>query len=332
MANESTNNLEDIVVPDLFTQYVLDETIENSELIDSGLVENNPKLDQLVSGGGTVITMPKWNELKGKSQVFTMNRDMETRKITARKELGTVLSRGNGWSTHDLAGAIAGSSPRQAIVQELGKWWKNDEQDIVGAILNGVFASAGMADHILDITEKINKNISAKSVLAAKQLLGDKAKKLKIMYMHSAVHTALQQQQLITTVPEAEGKIGFETYLGYRIIVDDSAPVEIGTGSTPSRFTTYLLAPGSIQRGTGIPADFVATEIERRESSATTILWNRQMKCLHPKGMSWTGAANIADETPNNEELATGTNWAVAVDNLKKIGMVAIVHNIDETL
>ena len=341
MANQSTK-LEDIIVPELFSQYVIDRTVEKAELIDSGVVQNNPRLDALVSGGGTVLTMPNWDDIGGNSQVFTMNREVETRKITSHKEFATMLLRNNAWSAHDLAGALAGDSPVNAIASLVGDFWKRDEQSIVGAVLNGVFASADMEPHILDATKGTNTDISGKAVLAAKQLLGDNAGTLTVMYMHSAVHTALQQQQLITVVPEAEGRIGFEKYLGYRIIVDDSAPVVLGSGSEKSKFTTYLLSVGCIQRGTGIPVDFRPTEVERKPSLATTILHNRQAKVLHPKGLSWAGAASITDETPSNTELETGTNWTLAVrpgatdaekaSALKKIGMVALVHTIDETL
>lgn len=90
MADKVTK-LEDIIQPELFTQYVLERTTEKSELINSGAVQNNPQLDILVRGGGTVLTMPKWNALGGESQVFSDADDIETDKMTSSKELATLL-------------------------------------------------------------------------------------------------------------------------------------------------------------------------------------------------------------------------------------------------
>lgn len=323
MADETTK-LEDIIQPELFTQYVLERTTEKSELISSGAVQNNPQLDILVRGGGTVLTMPKWNALGGESQVFSDADDIETDKITSSKELATLLLRAKGWSAHDLAGALAGDDPMNRIVEQVATWWANDEKKNVISILKGVFACTGMKDHILDISkEATGAGISATSILDAKQLMGDNDSELALIYMHSAVFTELQKQQLISNVFPSDAKIAIPTYLGYRVVKDDSAPVSVEDGV----FTTYLLADGAIQRGVGTPVDLVPTEIERNAKKSTTVLYNRSAKVLHPKGMSWIGSANITKETPSNEELAVGANWATASD-LKNIGMVALVHKI----
>ena len=197
MANEVTK-LADVVVPELFTQYVLDETTEKNELINSGAIENNPQLNQLVNGGGTTLTMPKWNDLTGESQVLSEGTEIETAKITSHKEIATLLLRAKGWSSHDLAAALAGDDPMRRIAERVADWWIRDEKRIVMAILKGVFASSDMEDHVLDITGETATGITAKTVLDAKQLMGDAADDLTMIYMHSAVYTELQKQQLIT--------------------------------------------------------------------------------------------------------------------------------------
>lgn len=328
MANEVTK-LADVVVPELFTQYVLDETTEKNELINSGAIENNPQLNQLVNGGGTTLTMPKWNDLTGESQVLSEGTEIETAKITSHKEIATLLLRAKGWSSHDLAAALAGDDPMRRIAERVADWWIRDEKRIVMAILKGVFASSDMEDHVLDITGETATGITAKTVLDAKQLMGDAADDLTMIYMHSAVYTELQKQQLITFTEPSDAKVRIPTYLGYNVIFDDSAPVELGTGGAKDKFTTYLLSRGCIQRGVGTPVGFVPTAIDRKEELSTDRLFNRQAKVLHPKGMSWIGSANIAKETPTNEELAVGTNWERAAAESKQVGMVALVHTLE---
>lgn len=239
MADKVTK-LTDVIVPELFSQYVLEKTKEKSELIASGAIENNPLLDRLVNGGGNTMKMPKWNDLTGESQVFTENDDIETDKITAHKEIATLLLRAKGWSAHDLSAALAGDDPMQRIAERVADWWVRDEKRIVMSILKGVFASADMGDHVLDITGGASTSINAKAILDAKQLMGDAAEDLTLIYMHSAVYTELQKQQLITFVQPADAKVRMPTYLGYSVICDDSAPVEIGAGGTKGVYTVTL--------------------------------------------------------------------------------------------
>lgn len=426
MADKVTK-LTDVIVPELFSQYVLEKTKEKSELIASGAIESNPLLDQLVNGGGNTMKMPKWNDLTGESQVFSESADIETDKITAHKEIATLLLRARGWSAHDLSAALAGDDPMQRIAERVADWWVRDEKRIVMSILKGVFASADMADHVLDITGGVTTGISAKAILDAKQLMGDAAEDLTLIYMHSAVYTELQKQQLITFVQPADAKVKMPTYLGYNVICDDSAPVEIGAGGTKGvytvtltgtvtaddvitvagvahtvtaaedtlakiaagiaadlnatvavtnvftvtvaeavitftqkvagtgaqptasvsasatetataatttsgvagvdKFTTYLLSRGCIQRGSGTPVGFVATETFRNAKKSVDELYNRQAKVLHPKGMNWTSASQ-EDETPSNAELATGANWTRAAAESKQVGMIALVHTL----
>lgn len=328
MANEVTK-LEDVIVPELFTQYVIEKTTEKSELIASGAVQNNPQLNELVNGGGTTIQMPRWNDLTGESQVWSEDDDIETAKITSHKEIATLLLRAQGWSSHDLAACLADADPMGAIASLVADWWVRDEKRIVMAILNGVFGASTMAGHVLDITSETDSKVSGKAILDAKQLMGDAAGKLTMLYMHSAVLTELQKQRLIEYKTDNEVNMSIPTYLGYKVISDDSAPVTLGTGGAKDVFTTYLLSQGCIQRGIGTPTRFVPTETERNAKKSTDTLYNRQAKVLHPKGISWVASASaIAKETPSNTELGTGTNWQLVTD-AKNVGMVALKHTLE---
>ena len=43
--------------------------------------------------------------------------------------------------------------------------------------------------------------------------------------------------------------------------------------------------------------------------------------------MNWT-SASVVDETPTNDELATGANWTRAAAESKQVGMIALVHTL----
>lgn len=326
MADQVTK-IEDVVQPELFAQYLSEKTVEKSLLMQSGVVEENSQLDAFAASGGTVFTMPKWSDLDGESQVLDDENPIETGKITANAEMATKLIRAKGWSEHDLAGALAGSDPMREILEKVSAWEVRDEKRIVISILNGVFGTpttgtSKMADLVLD---ESTKKITGEMVLDGKQLLGDNAELLTMIYMHSAVLTEFQKQNIIQYIPQSESKIAIPTFLGYRVISDDSCPC---TGTGKDRvFSTFLLSRGAIQRGQGKPADLVEVETDREKKYSRDSLYLRRSKILHPRGLSWVGAANITKPTPSNAELATADNWKLATD-LKKIGMVKIMHKL----
>lgn len=327
MAEDKYTSVKDVIEPELFSQYVLERTAEKSEIMFNGVIENNPELNRLVSGGGTILTMPKWNDLSGKSQVYTESKDIEVSGITSHKELATLLLRANAWGSHDLAGALAGDDPMKRIATLVSDWWIRDEKSIVISILKGVTSAESMKDHVYGSDDSV-KPISANDVLNAKQLLGDASDLLTMIYMHSATFTELQKQNVIQFIPAAESKIAIPTYLGYRVIYDDSCPVNYeASSSTIKSYNTFLLAKGAIQRGSGVPAKFVATETDRDSLGSKDVLVNRQAKVLHPKGMSWIGVSSIEAETPSDEELANGEYWERVAES-KKVGIVKMIHSL----
>lgn len=338
----------DVIQPEIFTQYVIDRTTELSKIMYAGVIENNPVLNQLITGGGTILHMPSWNDLSGKSQVLSESRDIDVNKITSKAELATLLIRANAWGAHELAGAMAGEDPMKAIGELVAQWWVRDEKANLMAILKGIFNITSdsthntLDNHVLDIvgsaTAKSDATrITSSRVLDAKQLMGDASDLLTMLYMHSATFTELQKQNMIQFIPVAESHITIPTYLGYRVIYDDSAPVEtVGTGDTAfKKYTTYLLSNGCIQRGVGVPVTLTPVETDRDSLGSTDILINRQAKVLHPRGISWVGAGQIDDVTPSDLELAnasvtagaTNNNWSRVADP-KKIGIVKMVHTL----
>lgn len=341
----------DVIQPELFTQYVMDKTTEKSEIMYAGVIENNPELNRLITGGGTILTMPKWNDLSGTSQVLSDSKPIEVQNITAKSEMATLLIRANAWGANELAGALAGDDPMKAIAERVSDWWVRDEKHNIMSILNGIFSITQDGTHnslselVLDISGETSSKISGEAVLDAKQLMGDAADLLSMVYMHSATFTELQKQNMIQFIPTARSEIQIPTYLGYRVICDDSAPVATSGGK--KIYTTYLLSRGCIQRGIGVPVSITPTEIDRDSLASNDYLINRQAKVLHPRGISWVGGGQIEGATPSDDELAnksykvtvpggdsgtteetrTRNNWS-RVSEIKKIGIVQLKHTL----
>lgn len=361
----TSTKIADVIVPEIFTPYVIEKTAEKSKILTSGIATQNAKLNQLVTQGGVTMQMPFWQDLSGDDEVLDDNTALTPGKITASKDIAVLLMRGKAWGANDLSGALAGDDPMNAIADRVSDYWARREQKTLVSMLTGVFAAASMANHILNVSTTA---ISGSVVLDAKQLLGDAADQLQALLMHSAVFTKLQKDNLIqyvSTIGPDKSAISVPTYLGYNVVVDDGMPTEqkykastdtsvvagknyytynsstgvytkvttpTGNPSTSSyyeedymEYTTYLFAKGVIARGEGTPVSFVNTETDRDSLAGEDYLINRRAFVLHMFGVKWVGQA--AGDSPTNAELATGTNW-VRVYEDKNIGVVAIKHKI----
>jgi hypothetical protein len=214
--------IQDVIIPEVFAGYVIKMTKELSKIVSSGIASSDARLDGLVTHGGKLINMPFWQPLTGDDEVLSDSVALTPDKIAADADVAALLIRGKAFSANELAGALAGSSPMNAIALQFAGWWVRQEQKVLISILNGIFASALSGTHTNDISGDSGAAavIGAVAILDTKQLLGDAADQLTALAMHSAVYTTLQKQNLITFVPDSDGKVQFPTYLGYRIIVD----------------------------------------------------------------------------------------------------------------
>lgn len=315
----AVTKIADVVVPELFTPYVIERTAEKSRILQSGIAVANPKLNELVTAGGVTMQMPFWKDLQGEDEVLSDNTPLTPNKIGSGKDIAALLMRGNAWGANDLAGALAGDDPMNAIVDLVADYWARKEQKTLLSVLKGVFANAQMADHVLD---RSTEGIEGGVILDGKQLLGDAADQLQAVMMHSAVYTELQKQKAIeyNEVVDSNGNnIQIPTYMGYSVVVDDGMPKE---GDV---YTTYLFARGVIGRGEGTPVSMVSTETDRDSLAGEDYLINRRAFVLHPFGIKWKGTPEGV--TPSNDELANGENWERVYES-KNIGLVAIKHRL----
>ena len=317
--------LQDVIVPELFTPYVLNRTMELSALFNSGIVSNNAEFDALASQASPLVTMPFFE-------------DLTDNKITSNKDVAAVIRRAKMWSSTDLAAALAGADPMKAIGDLVAQFWARDMQKELVAILNGVFgtipedkdpqkaAETRLASNLLDITGSSGAaaNWSGSAFIDAEQKLGDAKAQLTGICMHSATEAYLKKQNLIETV-QPSNDVAFGTYQGKRVIIDDGCPYD----SKTKAYTTYLFGNGAVALGNGNPEGFVPTETDRakRKGSGVDYLINRRTTILHPRGIAFTNANVAKTEGPSRVELADPANWNPVYEP-KQIRIVAFKHKL----
>ncbi len=334
----SGTTLQDVIVPELFTPYVLNRTMELSALFNSGIVSNNAEFDALASQASPLVTMPFFEDLTGESEQVIEGEDLTDNKITSNKDVATVIRRAKMWSSTDLAAALAGADPMKAIGDLVAQFWARDMQKELVAILNGVFgtipevkepqkaAETRLASNLLDITGNSGAaaNWSGSAFIDAEQKLGDAKAQLTGICMHSATEAYLKKQNLIETV-QPSNDVAFGTYQGKRVIIDDGCPYDSKTKS----YTTYLFGNGAVALGNGNPVGFVPTETDRakRKGSGVDYLINRRTTILHPRGVAFTNANVAKTEGPSRVELADPANWNPVYEP-KQIRIVAFKHKL----
>lgn len=315
-----STKIQDVIVPEVFNPYVVERTAELSALVKSGIIVRDKELDSLARSGGRLINMPFWKDLNGDDEVLSDDGALTPGKITAGQDIACLLMRGKAWSVNDLARALSGDDPMKAIGDLVAEYWARRKQKTLLSVLKGVFSSSSMEGNIHDISSLSSgaEKINGTSFIAAKNKLGDASDKLTAVMMHSATFTALEQQNLISYIPNSEGVVEFPTYMNKRVIVDDGCPESAGV------YTTYLFGEGAIGEGNGEAP--VPTETDRDSLAGEDILINRQHFILHPRGVKFTDSS-VTGKSPTNAELENQANWNRVYEN-KNIRIVAFKHKI----
>lgn len=315
-----STKIQDVIVPEVFNPYVVERTAELSALVKSGIIIRDEELDSLARSGGRLINMPFWKDLTGDDEVLSDDGALTPGKITAGQDIACLLMRGKAWSVNDLAKALSGDDPMKAIGDLVAEYWARRKQKTLLSVLKGVFTSSSMSGNVHDISSLSGgeEKISGTSFIAAKNKLGDASDKLTAVMMHSATFTALEQQNLISYIPNSEGVVEFPTYMNKRVIVDDGCPESAGV------YTTYLFGEGAIGEGNGEAP--VPTETDRDSLAGEDILINRQHFILHPRGVKFTDSS-VTGKSPTNAELENQSNWDRVYEN-KNIRIVAFKHKI----
>jgi len=140
--------LQDVIVPEVFMQYVIQRTAELSAIRRSGILGAAPNVT--VPRGGDTIKMPFWNDIDGADEVWSSGHETVPDKITTEKEVAVILTRIKSWGAEDLADLFAGDDPLMAIGNLVAEYWARKEQKILLSILDGVFSSPGMTANTLD--------------------------------------------------------------------------------------------------------------------------------------------------------------------------------------
>ena len=335
----AVTRLTDLIVPAVFAKDYLVETKAKAAVFTSGLVSDDALMNELCAANkGSVFNVPFYKDLADTESNIGSDdpaTNSTPQNITTGQDITIKHFRNQSWSTMDLEAALASSDPMGRIKGQVASYWSRQYNKIAIGVLTGIL-NANVAQNSGDMVKNVATDttgtpaaaelISASLILDAKQTMGDAANALKILMVHSVVWTNLQKQNLIAFIPGDSANIGFGTYLGYTLVIDDGLPAVAGTNRVT--YTSVLAAPGVLKYGFGAPLNPV--EVERKASAGNgegqEVLYTRQHFAMHPAGIKWT-SSSMAGKSPTISELGTAANWTRVYGERKQIALAFLKTN-----
>lgn len=325
-ATISTN----MIIPEVFSDYTVQEAFNNTMLYKSGLVVRNPLMDSFVGAGGSTFNVPFTNPLSGDDEAIQNNTSLTVNAISTGKQAAVRLVRGKAWGYEELAEVLSGTNIEDAITQKLTQYWDEAQQIAFTSIIEGVVAD-NIANDSGDLVEDITTStpatildankINSTAVIAAHQKLGDKSG-FDVIVMHSIQYSTLLNLNLISFVSVNAQDIGWGTYLGMTVFVCDQVPTETVSGDPV--YWSILAKKGSFLYGESANS-ITPFEIGRDELKGEDRIITRRNYAIHPTGMKFTNSS-VAGQTPTNTELKTVGNWDRQF-NVKNMGFAILKTN-----
>ena len=326
--------LSDVIVPDLWVPYTIEETKKKSALYQSGILANDQEIQSRVANsGGDMVNLPFFKDLDGDDQVRQSDTALNVNKITTGKDVARLHGRAQAWGSEDLAAELAGSDPIDAIAQRVANYWAIRWQKLLISSLEGVFVDNEANDdedlvHDISVepddTPDDENLISGKAILDALQKKGDSKEDITAIALHSYIHTELQKKDLIEYVPDSQADIGWGTFMGLSVIVDDGMPVEDSDSANADKeYTTYLFGNGAVAYADANVKN--PAEVDRDSLKDEDILINRRNFIMHPRGIKWT-ETSVTDDFPTNTECENADNWERVYEK-KNIRFIKLVTN-----
>ena len=327
----ATTQIADVIVPAQFTSYIVENSIENSALVQSGIVTRNAEIDAQLNAGAFSFTVPFWKDLADDEANIGSDDPAilaAPRKLSSGRQIVRKSFLNGSWAAMSLASELAGANALTRIQDRVSAYWVRQAQRRLVASLQGILldnVANAASDMVNDISAGVGAagQFSAAAVIDTAALLGDAMRGLSAIGMHSATYKAALKADLIATLPNSQG--GFiQTFRGLAILIDDGLPLAAG------KYTSVLFGPGAVGYGLSAPTVAPGTEVFNQPNAGNgagqQTLHSRVNLALHPLGFQWK-EITVTGGSPSIAELALAANWT-RVAMRKNVPLAFFIHKL----
>lgn len=321
------------IVPEVFSQSMIQQSLALDLMIESGIAFVDPEIDGFLNGpiGGKTFSKRYLNPLdEDESNLSSDDSTEASAAATLSGGAETLIrhSRNKSWSSMDLTAAMYGSDPLGSVQSQIAKYWMTQRQKILMKSLIGIIAdnvANDSSDMIEDITGTGDGTFTGTGFINAALTLGDRMGEIQAVGIHSMVMGTLLENDQIVYIPDSEGKATIPTYKGRRVIMDDGMPVDVTDPQNPV-YTSVLFGNGAIAIGNGAPLNPI--EVDRNPSAGNgggeELLFSRVELACHPLGFAYLGAIGATGKSPTWAQLATAGSWNRVYSDRKRIPLAFI--------
>lgn len=324
--------------PEAFGSYV--ETLpkpNKNELVKSRVIVSDAQIKNLL-GSQTqsyYATIPFFGRIGGAALNYDGQTDITSTGTDTFEQSIVAFGRAKAWSEKDFSVDItAGVDFMSEVAKQVAEYWDDVDTGTLMSVIKGIFSMTGEKNlefvnkHTFDITGEVDSNVTATTLnTAIQKASGDKRAKFTMVFMHSAVATNLENQNLLEYLKytDAQGiqrALPLATWNGRMVIIDDGMPV-----TEDGKYTTYVFGEGAFKYadlGAKVPYEMSR---DPKTNGGEDTLYSRRRMCFAPAGISYTKTAQ-ATLSPTDAELANGANWKL-IDNGKTGNELKVVDHRD---
>ncbi len=330
----AVTQLTDVIIPDEFTAYQVENSLVSTALSQSGVVATNALIAAQLQAGSEQFNVPFWNDLPDVEADITSD-DPTTlstpQKVSASKQVVRKSFLHASWSEMSLASELSGDSALQRIQDRVSAYWDRQFEKRVIATLLGVLASNvanNASDMVVDISggSGTAADFNGTSVIDTALTMGDRLGDVKMIAMHSHIYGEALKNDEITFFKPSENGVEIATYKGMGVIVDDNLTPASGV------YTTILMGAAAVGFATSAPRTGYGTELFRKPDAGNgggqTTLHSRMNVGVHPLGYAWsdgTGGSAVAGDSPTIADLSVAAHWTRVVSQRKSVPLAFLI-------
>lgn len=329
---DSTTDLTKLIIPPVFTQWVIDHLDETNNLLRSGILTSNVDGIGDLTAPGVDVQIPYFKAEKVSPSNWTDKDDKTSNSVGTGSMRGMKFYQTLTYSSTQLATLISGAPTAQAIATAMNEDWTAADMDALLKLLKGVFGVDDIKNaKSIDMTaeDPTHSEFNSNGWLAARTLMGDKANQLTGIAVNSATEAMMTQEDLKDHGSEVSSDVAPNgTFHGMVITVDDQIPLDLSDPKKP-KSTAYIFSQGSV----AYKRQIVQTQTQK--------------DILKKGGMSWVSQDSIATMNVQGttlsssfrpvkypyatvDELTSPTAWEIpAGRSARDIGVVEYVHTVD---